>query len=229
VADENPQPSTDTIETKSETTTLPEGGLAKAIQTPEKSGGLAEAIQARPQGAPESYQTWKVPDGYELDKGVIEEASPIFKELNLTQEQSQKLVDLYAKHSIKSAEDLHKGTQEFWEKTRADWRSELKRDDTVGKLLDANGNFGPQSKLVQTVNQALDGLQDPKLVSGFKDAMEFTGAGDNPHFVKVLYALAKQVTEGREYVRGEPARPNGGPRSAAAAMYPNLPSEADRR
>jgi hypothetical protein len=207
--------------------------LAEAIQTEAKlTGGLAEAIKIgpeRPSFAPENYETWKVPEGYELDKTVADEAGPIFKKFGLTQAEGQELVDLYAKHSIKTREDDQKGIMEFWDKTRADWRAEMKRDETIGKLLDSNGNFGPQSKLIQTVNQALDGLQDPKLVSGFKEAMDFTGAGDNPYFVKVLYALARQVTEGREYVTGQPVRPNGGPRSAAAAMYPNLPSEADRR
>src|SRR5262249_32010915 len=94
----------------------------------------------------------------------------------------------------------------------------------LGKLVGSNGNFGPDSELVRTVNQALDGLQNPKLVSDFKDAMELTGAGDNPAFVKVLYALASKVTEGTTYpTGGVPTAAQKRP-SAAAAVFPNLPS-----
>jgi len=178
-----------------------------------------ETPPAPPAGAPEAYGEWKLPEGYELDKAAADEASPIFKELNLTQDQAQKLVDFYAKHSLKS----HQDAMDFWSQTRKEWRDGLKADEVLGKLVGTNGNFGPDSPLVVTINRALDGLQNPKLVSDFKDAMELTGAGDNPAFVKVLHALASKVTEGSSYVRGEPVAPAKRP-SPGAALFPNLPS-----
>lgn len=229
MADENPNPqSTDTTSTTNETTTALGDGLAKATDPttpPAPTPTEPPKPEAPKPAAPETYADWKVPDGYELDKAVAAEAAPIFKKLGLTQEQGQELVDLYAKHSIKSSEDAVK----TWQDTRKEWRDSLRKDEQIGKLVGSNGNFGPESQLVRTVNQALDGLQNPKLVADFKDAMELTGAGDNPAFVKVLYALASKVTEGTTYVRGEPVAPNRGRPSPGAAMYPNLQSEADRR
>ena len=197
-------------------------GLAKvtAPTTPPEAPKPAEP----PPAVPETYADWKVPEGYELDKGVADEAAPMFRELGLTQEQGQKLVDFYAKHAIKSAEDQTKSIMDSWSETRNQWREDLVKDAQMGKLVGSDGKFGPDSKLVVTVNRALDSLQNPKLASDFKDAMELTGAGDNPAFVKVLYALASKVTEGTSYVSGEPTRTERPRPSAGAALYPHLPS-----
>ncbi len=209
MADEPIQP----IETPPEPATALGSGLATALTT-----DLPKV--ETPLGAPEKYADWKLPDGYSLDAGVGEAGGKIFKELNLTQDQSQKLVDFYTEHSIKSSKE----NQDFWDKTKSDWREGLKNDPQIGKLVGSDGNFGPDSPLVRTVNQALDGLQDPALVANFKAAMELTGAGDNPAFVRVLHALASKVTEGTSYARGEPSKVAQARPSAAAAMYPHLPT-----
>lgn len=217
---------TDQTTTTSATTTALGDGLAKATD-PTTSPPASQ--DSKPSGPPEKYETWKLPDGYELDAGVSEEAAPLFKELGLSQDQAQKLVDLYSKHAIKSAEEHNAAGTKWWNDRQQAWRDELRNDPQVGKLVGSNGNFGPDSPLVQTVNRALDGLQNPKLAADFKEAMDSTGAGNNPAFVKVLYALASKVTEGTDYVVGGVPKGNSARPSPAAAMYPNLQSEADRR
>lgn len=228
MADE-PQSSTEPTSTTSETTTALGDGLAKAsAPTETTTSPLAAAIKPEA-GPPEKYGDWKVPDGYEMDPEVTKEAEPLFRELGLSQEAAQKLVDLYAKHSIKSLEEHNSRANTWWAERQQEWRDSLKRDPEIGKLAGQNGNFGPDSKIVQTVNAALNDLQNPKLVSDFKEAMDLTGAGNNPAFVKVLYALASKVTEGTSYASGgNPVNASRRP-TAAGAMYPNLRSEADAR
>lgn len=240
---EDNQPSTGGTSTTNGTTTSPDGGSATGSSP--SDGGLAAALgdgtgakpaadgaksdaggDAAPKApndapkAPEKYEAWKVPEGYELDAGVAAEAEPIFKELGLTQENAQRLVDFYAKHALAS----EKERMDTWLATRTEWRESMKSDETLGKLTGKDGNFGPDSPLVSTINRAMDGLQNPKLVSDFKAAMDMTGAGDNPAFVRVLYALASKVTEGTSYAAGGPVKGNSSRPTAAAAMYPNLPS-----
>jgi len=220
--------STDPTVTTTVTTTPPADG--SGTEKNEPSTALGAGLSATPPvgdkppqppaGAPEAYSDWKLPDGYALDTGVSENGSKLFKELNLTQDQAQKLVDFYSEHAIKSSKE----TLDAWTATRKEWRDGIANDPQLGKLTGSNGNFGPDSALVVTVNRALDGLQNPKLVSDFKDAMELTGAGDNPAFVKVLYALASKVTEGTTYARGEPSRAANARPTAGAALYPNLPA-----
>src|SRR5712664_1533093 len=236
MADE-PSPSSTgaTTTTTGTTTTLADGSATATGQTSESS--FIDSVGTKPAtepavvdaskpedkpatGAPEKYEAWTAPEGYELDAGLVEEVSPIFKELGLTQEQSQKLVDFYSKHSLAAADASLKAFTDM----RAEWRQSMKTDDTLSKLADSSGNFGPRSPLVDTVNRALDGLQNPKLVADFKDAMNLTGAGDNPAFVRVLHALASQVTEGTSYPTGGPVQSKSSRPSPGAAMYPHLPS-----
>ena len=217
--------STDPIVTTTVTTTPPVDGSVTAKSEPSTAlgAGLSATPDAKvepPVGAPEAYTPWKLQEGYELDTGVSEAGTKIFKELNLTQDQAQKLVDFYSEHAIKSSKE----TLDAWQATRKEWRDSIVADPALGKLTGSNGNFGPDSALVVTVNRALDGVQNPKLVSDFKDAMELTGAGDNPAFVKVLYALASKVTEGTTYAKGEPSKTANARPTAGAALYPNLPA-----
>jgi hypothetical protein len=214
--------STDPTVTTTPITTPPGAGSETGRNDPPTAlgAGLGATPPEPPAGAPEKYGDWKLPEGYQLDTGVSETASGLFKELNLTQDQAQKLVDFYSEHAIKSSKE----TLDAWTATRKEWRDGIAADPQLGKLTGSNGNFGPDSALVVTVNRALDGLQNPKLVSDFKDAMELTGAGDNPAFVKVLYALASKVTEGTTYAKGEPSKAANARPTAGAALYPNLPA-----
>jgi len=49
---------------------------------------------------PDVYADFKVPEGMEVDKSLLNEALPVFKEMKLSQEEAQKLVDLQAQYSI---------------------------------------------------------------------------------------------------------------------------------
>ena len=174
-------------------------------------------------GAPEAYAEFKAPEGFEIDKEAIAAALPIFKELNITQEGAQKLVDFYAAQSKDAAEAPYKQ----WETLRNEWRDTVIKDPALG---DGKGGLKPEVNAV--IGRAIDAL-DPAVAKGFREALVLTGAGDNPAFVKAFYNLATMLGEGT-LVRGGGPSPAGqtspnAPRSAAAAMYPNLPSSSNAR
>src|SRR5262245_3138783 len=68
---------------------------------PEKKEGEGETP---PEGAPEKYEAFKLPEGYEFDKDSLTSAQALFKELNLPQASAQKLVDMYVKNGVEAAE-----------------------------------------------------------------------------------------------------------------------------
>lgn len=175
-------------------------------QTEPKTTETEPKPPSSPSGAPESYTDFKLPEGYELDKGIKEEVGPLFKGMNLSQDQAQQLVDLYSKHALKT----HEESLKLWSETREKWISEAKADPEIGGKL-------PEVKAV--VSRAIDGLGNSALATAFREAMDYTGAGNHPAFIKVFYALAQKVTEG-QHVSGSPlgtrqARPG----SAAEAIY----------
>lgn len=182
-----------------------------SVLNSEAKPGDAKPADA-PAGAPEKYEAWTVPDGFTLDEKVSTEANELFKSLNLDQASGQKLVDFYAA----KAEEAAKAPYQLWEQTQEDWVKTIKADPEIGGKLD---------QVKTTVAKAIDGLGDPKLAADFRAALDFTGAGNNPAFVKAFYRLAQKVTEGTVVSgRGpvEVKNPTGRPASAAAAMYPHL-------
>jgi hypothetical protein len=189
-----------------------------ATETPSLANQSGESLANQkteaPAGAPTEYAQFTVPDGYELDAGVAKEATGIFKSMNLNQAQAQQLVDFYTAKTVESANQPYQA----WQQTQEEWVKEVKADPQLGPKL---------NEVKTTISRAIDGLNDPKLAQSFREAMDYTGAGNNPAFIKAFYKLAQMVTEGG-HVAGSGPSPQGQKRagevpSAARAMYPNLP------
>lgn len=164
--------------------------------------------EAKPEGAPEKYEAFKIPDGYEANEPVLTEATGVFKDLGLSQGQAQKLVDFYSKISANAANEGVK----LWQDTQTAWRDEVKNAPDIG-----GAKLG---QVMATINKAINTIGDAKVISEFREAMNITGAGNNPNFIRAFYALAQKLTEGGP-VSGRPESQKA-PTSAAAAMYPNL-------
>jgi hypothetical protein len=146
---------------------------------------------------------------------VVAEASTLFKELKLDNAAAQRLVDFQAKLQKDAAEAPYAA----YDAMREGWQAQVKADPDLGPKL-------PQVK--ETIGRALDTLGDQTLVASFREAMNLTGAGDHPAFIKAFYRLASAVVEGTP-VRGANPSPHGQTQSGqvqrpsvAAAMYPNL-------
>lgn len=170
-------------------------------------------------GAPEKYEDFKVPEGFELDKDVATEATAIFKELGVSQEGAQKLVDFYIAKAREAAEQPFKAYQDM----RNGWREEAENHPQLRNRLN-----GDNSPVKQSFGKLMNALGDQALADSFRQAMDLTGAGDHPAFIRVVDILGSLLTEGAHVKGGGPSkegqiRPGSGPQSAAKALYPNLP------
>jgi hypothetical protein len=219
-----PEPTPETIVRPPPTPTKPEASAEKTAESKDAKPEKSLLNEKSPEeGAPAKYEDFKVPEGFELDKDVATEFGTIAKRHNLTQSGAQELVDFYVN---KTKEAFDAPFNAYMDK-RQEWRDQINSDSEIGgsKL---NG-------VKVSIGKLIDSFGDAKVAEAFREAMDYTGAGDNPAVVKGLYALAKRLTEGAA-VRGNgpspegmrepglPARPG-----AAAAIYPHLPSSADRR
>lgn len=180
-----------------------------------KSTVLNEGKPAALTGAPEKYEGFAAPEGMEFNQERLAPVLETFKELNLSQAGAQKIMDLYTKEVTEANEAPY----QLWQDTQEQWRNEIARDPVIGGKLD---------QVRASTSKMIDGLGDPKLAADFRAAMDFTGAGNNPAFIRLFYQLAQRMTEGSAVSGGGPAgvgTPGGGkPSSVAQAMYPNLPS-----
>jgi hypothetical protein len=164
---------------------------------------------------PDAY-TFKIPEGATLDNKLVESATPIFKELGLNQDQAQKLVDLVANRD----KEIQAQTAAKITEMRESWRKEVLADkDMGGKLDDVKATIG------RAKNQLPSDVRD-----AFNRAMDETGIGDHPAFVKAFWKLSELVSEGKpvsgngpsthgQSTNGKATRP-----TLASAMYPNLSS-----
>ena len=80
------------------------------------------------QTPPDEYADFSMPEGIQLDETMLAEALPVFKELELTQTQAQKLVDFQA--SVKQA-DAQKQVDAF-NQLKTDWREQSASDKEFG-------------------------------------------------------------------------------------------------
>ena len=173
---------------------------------------------------PETYAAFKAPDNYTLDPAAIAEAAPIFKELGLTQDQAQRLVDAQIKREIALAKAPDKAVTDL----RNQWRGQVEADADLRATVDKNSGKTGMDAVKINIARTLAVLPVDLQVE-FKDAMNLTGAGDHPAFVKAFNKLAAFVTEG-SHVTGAGPSPQGQVKPGApskpdiaAAMYPTLP------
>src|SRR5215831_2110823 len=175
-----------------ETTTTPSTETkpteTKAPDAPKDSKSLLNE-KSPETGAPDKYEDFKVPEGFTLDGEVASEASALFKKANISQAHAQELVDFYVKNAKQAFEQPFNAYME----KRQEWRDQINADTTIGgsKL---NG-------VKVSIGRLIDSFGDAKVAEAFRDAMDFTGAGDNPAVVRGLFELSKRLTEGTA-VRG---------------------------
>lgn len=127
-----------------------------------------------------------MPEGVQLDTGLLDKTTPILKELGLSQEQANKLVGAYSEH-IASINSQHEVAQiEAHNKQIDAWDGDLKKQ------------YGDKLPQVLTDAQtALKQLDSPDLVN----LLESSGYGSHPGVIAALARLGTQMRE-RETVIG---------------------------
>lgn len=173
--------------------------------------------EAKPEGAPEKYEDFKLPDGLKLEPTALAEATKVFKDLNLSQAGAQSLVDFHAAQLKAAVDGPFKAVVDL----KSTWENELR--DTYGKDIEAGGKLNVQ------IGRFIDSMP-AKIGTEFRAAMDATLAGSNPAFVAAMKWVSDQLAEGSSVVGKGPSPlgqkdPKAPPPSVAQAMYPHLKSQ----
>lgn len=99
------------------------------------------------------------------------------------------------------------------------WKNEVFKDPDLGT------GQGIKPEVAAEIGRIKAALPSD-LRDSFNEAMDLTGAGNHPAFIRTLLALGKFVTEGRPVTGSGPAAQPGAKPSAAQAIYSHLPSAA---
>ena len=162
--------------------------------------GADAKADEKPAGAPETYETFSVSEGMTLDQAAVDAFTPVARDLNLTQEQAQKLVDLHAEQ----AQTWLQGLYDAHAKQRADWVAAAKADGEIGGADHADK--------VAVAKDALKRFGTPELTT----ALEDSGLGSHPEVVRFFHRVGKAIADDAVVL----PTTSGGPRSPRS-LYPN--------
>jgi len=150
----------------------------------EKVGDAPEAEESKEEKpavgeVPETYDI-KVPEGVELDTGTLDIFSPIFKELGLTTEGAQKLVDAYVPMLQNSSDNQRQESLKAYEEIVNEWRSESLKD------------LGADAKTALSFcAKAREKFGSDEL----KEVLESTGIGNHKAMIRFMEKIGKTISE----------------------------------
>ena len=176
------------------------GAVADGQQQGEQAateGDKAAEAEAKPEGAPEKYE-FKAEEGKEFDPVVIEKFSEVAKELNLSQDNAQKLID-------KIAPALAERQIAQLESAKEAWADSARSDKEYGgdKLTEN----------LAVAQKAMNQFGSPEL----RTLLNESGLGNHPEIIRAFYRAGKAISE-------DSFVPNGGGNASPAdakSFYPN--------
>lgn len=201
-AEAGTQPAADATKTADATTAATQSDAGKTAEGEGASDKSKDGKTDKAKdGAPEKYE-FKLPEGAQLDEALVGEFTPLAKELNLSQDQAQKLVDLYAK----TQGAAQKSVADHWDNLNKEWQGKVNSDKEYGGAdLDKN---------VAIAKKAIDAFGTPEL----KDALNLTGVGNHPEVVRFFYRVGKAISDDKfDTATGK----SNAPVDAAKLLFPN--------
>lgn len=186
--------------TSSAATTQPEGNLLTGATGEAKEGDgegskpegdqKPDEKKEQPEGAPESYEDFKAPEGLKYDDQVIDAFKEVAKETNLSQAQAQNLLDKVAPViAQRQMAQIAEVSKQWAERSQADKELSADWNRSMADIARVHDRFAKNE----------DGSVDP-------DIAEFmsTPIGNHPGLLKLLARAGRAIGEG-SFPRGSEA------------------------
>tara|TARA_R110000787_G_C13443392_1_gene446704 strand:+ start:26300 stop:27004 length:705 start_codon:yes stop_codon:yes gene_type:complete len=190
---------TSTVLTATDSDVVPDGATDDNADGEAATGEEADLSSQTP---PDTYADFVMPEGVELDSALLTEAAPLFKELGLTQDQAQKLVDFQAKQAQASSES----NVDAFNQLMNDWQEQSKNDKEFG------GDKFEEN--VGVARSAIDKFGTPEL----KQLLEEHGVGNHPEVIRFMVKVGKLTAE--DVPGGTTAAPSKA-QDRVSLLYPN--------
>lgn len=207
---------TNTVTSQTQTPTTDGGQTPAAGAAGDPGSPTPQTPPAEPKTkAPESYQPFTLPVEMPAEnpqvKEALAEAGGLFRELGLTQEQGQKLIDLHAKHWLGGMLNQQELFEQELDRRVAQW----------GEQTKAHPEFGGTrlNESLASVRRAIAHLGGEKLAHALDKE---TGLINHPEVFAAFARAGKLFAEDR-FVGGSPAGASpDSPSAMAARVYPGM-------
>lgn len=169
-----------------------------------------DSTEAKAEAVPEKYE-FTMPEGVEADSEMLAEFEPIAKELGLSQEKAQKLVDIQIKSLQKSIQRMQADheiqQEEAFKEMTTQWATAAKADSEYGGAKFNENLSVAQKALKQFASE------------GLIEYLNSSGLGNHPEVIRTFVKVGKAISEDSFVVGGQ-----GGARATdpAKVIYPNL-------
>lgn len=164
-----------------------------------------DADKGKLEGAPDEYEDFKVPDGTELSEDQLSAVKETAKELNLTQEAAQKLVEREAAVRTEESESQ----LQLWRDQNNEWKESSRKDKEFGGEKFDESVIAAKAALKKFGNSELSQVLDDY------------GMGNNPEVIRFLVKVGNAMKEDTMH-NGVGAEQ--GPKDPASILYPNHPN-----
>lgn len=151
------------------------GDHAGDVKAEDKADGEGEDKSGDDEPGELDMSKIEAPEGFEMDEEALKAAEPVFKELGLSQQQAQKLVEFYGERLAAMSETQASAMTETTEK----WVSDIKGE--WGDKFDENVAIA--AKAVEYGGDEL------------REALNLTGAGNHPAVIKFFHQIGRQLSE----------------------------------
>ena len=193
-AADNGQPNTNAAANENQQQQSPAGDGGTPNNNQGAPGG--EGSKGGEGGAPE----FQLPEGMELDAGMLEKATGFME--GLSHEQQQGLVSLYAEQMQAFQQEQH----DIFDKTVDDWKAQTIADKDIG------GDKFEEN--IAIAREALDKVGTPELATLLTDY----GLGNHPEIVRAFVKVGQMLREDNPGATGAPPTK---PQDRASILYPN--------
>lgn len=171
-----------------------EGLLKETEPADEKQPEAKEQDPTGVLGAPENGYEFKAPEGTTFDEGTMKAFGDVAKELNLSQESVQKIID-------RVTPELNNQWKSAVEKYRTEWAEQSEADKEFGGAKFRENLQGTNEAYMRFTTRE------------FRALMKESGLDSHPEVIRVFYRLSKQTGEGSLVKGGGATPPKDDPRN----------------
>lgn len=154
-------------------------GVTDAGETAPEGDGAGESGP----GAPDEYGEFTVPEGFEFDEAQLGQLHSMFKRMNLSQEDAQKMVDDHIRAVNDRNEAYQAERKQAFVDMTTEWLNSAKADKEIG------GDAFDES--VSSALLVIDKVGTPE----FKQLLRETGIGNHPELIRVLSRVGRLMKE----------------------------------
>lgn len=169
---------------------------------PPKPEAPAETTEAAPAEAPPAV-TWtdfSLPEGVKLDDASLNTFREVLGGELPPQERGQRLIDMHLQEIQRRDQAASEHQVQVWNDTQEQWKNAVKADPELGgnrfnttiqTCISAVNRFGGNAQQRAELLQALD----------------FTGAGNNPAIIRLINNMASRLAEGSPVTQSAAPKP----------------------